>query len=83
MFQSGGMVLICVLYNILKALSLLMTWLESIRCFKMDDLMVLVVPLASPTGCCSLILLCSCLVVRPIHRTPGKLIYAHGGGLHS
>ena len=51
MFQPGGMVLAdwC-LYKILNAFSLLMTWLESIRCFKMDDLMVLIVPLESPTG---------------------------------
>ena len=56
-----------------------MIWLESIRCFKMDDLMMLIVPLSSPTGWCSLILLCSCLVVRPIYRTPqGQVnLYIH------
>ena len=56
-----------------------MPWLESTRCFKMDDLMVLIVPLVSPTGWCSLIRLCNCLVVRPIYRTPQEQVnwYMH------
>ena len=71
--------LAAVLFKILKALSLLITWLESIKCFKMDDLIVPIVPLAGPTGRCSLILLCSCLVVRPMYRTPQELVnwYMH------
>ena len=68
-----------VVYRMWKAFSISMLWLESTRCFRMDDLMVLIVPLVSPTGWCSLIRLCSCLVVRPIYRTPQEQVnwYMH------